>query len=278
MSITTVKKFVLTPIVVSAGVFFALTLPLNVFGSKPVTIQLQKEPLFFGQLKDFAPQYLAVTGLISLGAGIFSLSMTGWEHSSRKSAQVKEKISDLEQHIQEKQELLEALQQKQFCSEATHSNEASEAEIIPQTTPVCELEEQATSVSFQQAAEEQSYSPTFTSISAVVEPLVITPYPIEPEPAVMDQVNVQEAAAKFASAQTFLGYTQVKDSAPQPSVVEESPITTSPSEEIDHQLQQIMEQVSSLQQALRSNVRTANVKEQATTQQRPSFSVVKKYG
>lgn len=278
MSIATVKKFVVTPIVVSAGVFCVLTLPLNLFGSKPVAIQLQKEPLFFGQVKEFAPPYLAVTGLISLGTGIITVSMIGWQHSARKSSQVKEQISDLEQHLQEKQEMLEALRLKQFCSEAASSTDVSEVEVIPQSAPVAELDVQVQSLSSHQAAEEPSYSPGFSSISSVVEPLVFTPHPIEPQPVVLDGVKVQEAAAKFASAQAFLGYTQVKDSVPQPTLMQPTPITTSETEEINHQLQQIMEQVSSLQQALRSNVQTVNVDKQPTSQQHPNFSVLRKYG
>lgn len=277
MSITTVKKFVLTPIVLSAGVFCVLTLPLNLFGSKPVTIQVQKEPLFFGQLKDFAPQYLAVTGILSFGTGFITLAMIGWQHSSRNSVQVKEKISNLERNLKEKQKLLEAIHRTQMGLEAANSNEASEAQVIQQPTPVRELDVQTTSFSFHEDVEKQSNSPSFTSISAAVEPVAITTQPIEPQPVVPEQVKVQAAAAKFTSAQTFLGYTQVKDSV-QPSPVESSLIATSAAEELDNKLQQIMEQVSSLQQTLRSNVQTVNFEKQPTSQQRPSFSVLKKYG
>jgi len=52
------KKFILTPALLSAAVFATLTLPLAVFGSKPVTIQLQQEPVFQGQLRDVATPFL----------------------------------------------------------------------------------------------------------------------------------------------------------------------------------------------------------------------------
>ena len=59
MSSSPLKKFVLTPVVLSATVFAALTLPLGVLGSKPVTINLQQEQVFQGQLRDVATPYLS---------------------------------------------------------------------------------------------------------------------------------------------------------------------------------------------------------------------------
>jgi hypothetical protein len=69
MSGSPLKKFVLTPVVVSAAVFAAMTLPLAIFGSKPVTIQLQQEPVFQGQLRDVATPYLGLATALSLGGG-----------------------------------------------------------------------------------------------------------------------------------------------------------------------------------------------------------------
>ena len=67
MTTSPLKKFVLAPVVLSAAVFSVLTLPLAVFVSQPVTIQLQEEPVFSGQLRDVATPYLGLASALSLG-------------------------------------------------------------------------------------------------------------------------------------------------------------------------------------------------------------------
>src|SRR3712207_3688813 len=108
MSGSPLKKFVVTPVVISAAVFGALTLPLALLGSKPVTIQLQGEPVFYGQLRDVATPYLGLASAISLGAGIASVAVSGWRSSTRKSSQAEAQLSNLAQHLKEKEAELEA--------------------------------------------------------------------------------------------------------------------------------------------------------------------------
>jgi len=77
MPATPLKKLVLPPVVLSAAVFGVLTLPLAMLGSKPVTIQFQEEPIFQGQLRDVATPYLGLASVLSLGAGLASVAITG---------------------------------------------------------------------------------------------------------------------------------------------------------------------------------------------------------
>lgn len=93
MSNSTLNKFVLTPVLLSATVLATLTLPLVFLNKKPVTIQLQEEPVFQGQLRDISTPYLGLASVLSLGAGVAIAAFFGWLISSRKSSQVETQLS-----------------------------------------------------------------------------------------------------------------------------------------------------------------------------------------
>lgn len=228
MSGSPLKKFVLTPVVVSAAVFAAMTLPLAIFGSKPVTIQLQQEPVFQGQLRDVATPYLGLATALSLGAGVASIAVTGWRISTRKSSQAEAQLLDLTQNLKQKEELLEALQLSESRLEASGLSAFVDEEVPLQ----------------------QALQPPVTSQSAnpVLEPLVITAQPIEAQPVAVSGVTVQAAAAKFACAQNFLGYAQAKTTVKP--IPQETSLASLEVEQLHTQLQQIMAQMASVQTAL----------------------------
>jgi hypothetical protein len=74
-----------------------------------VAIQLQQEQVFQGQLRDVATPYLGLATVLSFGAGLASVAVTGWRMSTRKSSLVEAQLSDLEQNLKEKEAQLEAL-------------------------------------------------------------------------------------------------------------------------------------------------------------------------
>lgn len=231
MSGSPLKKFVLTPVVVSAAVFAAMTLPLAIFGSKPVTIQLQQEPVFQGQLRDVATPYLGLATALSLGAGVASIAVTGWRISTHKSSQAEAQLLDLTQNLKQKEELLEALQLSEFRLEASGLSAFVDEEVPLQ----------------------QALQPSVTSQSAnpVLEPLVITDQPIEAQPVAVSGATVQTvqaAAAKFACAQNFLGYAQAKTTLKP--IPQETSLASLEAEQLHTQLQQIMAQMASVQTAL----------------------------
>lgn len=228
MSGSPLKKFVLTPVVVSAAVFAAMTLPLAIFGSKPVTIQLQQEPVFQGQLRDVATPYLGLATALSLGAGVASIAVTGWRISTHKSSQAEAQLLDLTQNLKQKEELLEALQLSEFRLEASGLSAFVDEEVPLQ----------------------QALQPSVTSQSAnpVLEPLVITDQPIEAQPVAVSGATVQAAAAKFACAQNFLGYAQAKTTLKP--IPQETSLASLEAEQLHTQLQQIMAQMASVQTAL----------------------------
>lgn len=228
------QKLVLAPIVISASVFAVLTLPLAFFGSKQITIQFQKEQPFQGQLKDFATPYLVLASVLSLGAGVASVAITGWQRSTQKSSQVEAELSDLAKNLQEKEAQLEALKISQSRLEASGLSAF--------------LDEQVT------LKQVQPIQPINMDEKPVVEPMVITTQPLEAQPQVQSQRMVQAAAARFPTAQTFLGYTQPKT--PVQPIPVETPLAPSQVQELHTKLEQIKAQMATLQTALAENSQT----------------------
>lgn len=245
------KKFVLTPVVLSAAVFAALSSPLAIFGSKPLTIQLQEEPVFQGQLRDFSAPYLGLTSAMSLAAGIASVAVSGWRLSARKSSQTEAQLSELEQDLKQKEVLLEQLKLSEARLDASGLSQFVDEEVT-------------------QKPAQETLGANKAPLS-VVKPLVITTQPLEAL-AVVQSLETEQAAttvktatSRFASAQTFLGYSQAKalvkpsttTSSPAPELpTPESPAPESPAPEdvefLHTQLQQIMAQMACLQTAISS--------------------------
>lgn len=238
MTTSPLKKFVLAPVVLSAAVFSVLTLPLAVFGSQPVTIQLQEEPVFSGQLRDVATPYLGLASALSLGTGIASVAVTGWRQSSRKSSQVEAELEGLAKHLKEKEELLEALKHSESRIEASGLSAFLDEEVTLQ---------------------QDSKTAASTEAFKVVEPSVMTTQSVETSPVAKPSKTVHEALAKFPSVQTVLGHTRTKAvaQASNPAIA----IAPEEVEELHIQLQKIMAQMASLQTALAATPRAANSQE-----------------
>jgi hypothetical protein len=244
MTSCTLNKFALTPVVISAAVFAVFSLPLAMFGSNPVTIQLQEEPMFDGQLRDVAAPYLGLATALSLGAGVASVAVTGWRQSARKSAQVESKLSNLAQNIKEKESQLEALKLDKSHLEAAGLSAFLDQDVIQKSAPETSAVSLAT--------------------EPVVKPVVITTQPVEAQPMAGHQVTVQGAIAKFASSQGFLGYTQTKTSIKPPTAV--TSLAPDEVEQLHTQLQQIQAQMASLQMALSATSLAAKPETQAQVQ------------
>jgi hypothetical protein len=236
MATSQLKKLVLTPIVVSAAVFATLTLPLAFFGTKPVTIQLQEEPIFYGKLRDVAAPYLGLASVVSLGAGLASVAVTGWRRSTRKSSQVEAQLSNLAQDLREKEAQLEALKLSESHLEASGLSAFLDEPVIPvqaKAPPVASLEQQP------------------------VEALVITTQPFEAQPLVQSPHSsrtVQGAASRFPAAQAFLAYARTQAPVtpqPAPTVTQLAPLDVSLDvKELHTKLEQIRAQMATLQTAL----------------------------
>lgn len=233
MTTSLFKKFVLPPVLLSAGIFATLTLPLALLGSKPVAIQLQEEPVFHGQLRDVAAPYLGLASLLSLGTGVTCVAFAGWQQSSRKSAQVEQQLSSLQKRLKEKEEQIEQLKLSESRLANVGLNSFLEGEQPTTTT------------------ESTTTQPVViaTPVQAV-EPLIVITQQQKVEPS----LTVQAATSRFPLAQNYLAYTQVPTQKQQDlGSQQELVLETSSVEELQEQLQQMMTQMESLHKALQIN-------------------------
>ncbi|MEQ8957970.1 MAG: hypothetical protein RLP02_08615 [Coleofasciculus sp. C2-GNP5-27] len=263
------QRFLITPAVISTAVFGVLTLPLAILGDQPVTIQLQDEPIFHGQLRDpsVAMPYLGLAAALGLTAGASSIAVTGWRQSARKSAEAEAQLSSLEQNLKERDELLESLKTEQ--SRLTASGLTSFLDEDLQTDVQSPPEEQPA-----QSESEPAPQPTQP------EPALSVPQTTQPEPAPIPQpevkpaptpssppfvintspatipsensapATVQSAAAKFASAQTYMAYASKKAPSEPQNVT--PALTPSDLEKLQSQFQQIKEQMEFLNKAIQA--------------------------
>ncbi|MUL35774.1 hypothetical protein [Gloeocapsopsis dulcis] len=238
MTTSIFKKFVLPPVLLSTGIFATLTLPLALLGSKSVAIQLQEEPVFHGKLRDVATPYLGLASLLSLGTGVASVTVAGWQQSSRKSAQVEQQLSGLQKSLQEKEEQLEQLKLSESRLATVGLNSFLEGEV----SQISNTASETTTTAIQPVV--------ITTPVQAVEPLIVIAHKAEPS------LTVQAAIAQFPLAQNYLAYTQAiptqnqqdsRDS--QPESAPDMPST----EELQDQLQQIMAQMENLHKALQIN-------------------------
>lgn len=235
------RKYILTPILLSASVFAVFSMPLAIFGSESMTIKVQNEPLFHGQLRHAAPPYLGLVTLLSLGTGGICTALTGWGDSNRNSEKVKEQISNLSQSLQEKETQLKELKLSQSKLDVSGLKDFLNREIV----------------------REQNYQPKVIreAIPTLVEAPVNEPEPIKYQSVKEPNLNtLAEPVRQFASAQNFLGHAQ------KTSTLENYPEV----ETLNSQLQQIMAQMASLQQAMQGkSLRLSEAKnyEQQNSQQ-----------
>jgi hypothetical protein len=189
-----------------------------------------------------------------VGVGLASTTVTGWRQSLRKSYQVKAQLSELTENLKEKEEQLEALKLSESRLQATGLNVFLD-EAVPMGQAV--------------------KTPVANNASKVAEHLVITTaQSVEVQAVALPQAipqvtGVQAAAAKFASAQAFLGYSQVKAAVKlQPKASETIPLEL---EALHIQIQQIMAQMASVQMALSATrpMETPEVKEVTAQPQLP---------
>lgn len=258
MTNSPLKKFVLTPLVISAAVFAALASPLFVVGSNTVTIYFQKEPLFQGKLREISTPYLLLAAALSGGAGIASIAINGWQLSSKKSSQAQAQVLELVQNLKDKEAQLEALQISETRLEEAGLSDYVNEGILQRES----VSEELLPVHQEVAYREELKPPTVhLEVPARIEPLIITTQPAEALPITPYQVTVQVAAYQFSCVHTFLGYSQMK------ATLKKSQIATASEsrdvETLHTQLQQMMTQISSLQSTLSTHGNTATSKTQA---------------
>lgn len=247
------KKFILTPVLISASIFAVLSLPLVLIGNQQITIKMQEETAYDGKLRDVATPYLGFAGIFALGAGVVCVALSGWQQSSRKSEAVEAQLSGLAQHLKEKEAQLEALKLSESRLEVSGLKAFLEEDIPLEST-------------------------NMTSVPIAHSPLVMEEYvtplhTIDVQAIPSPQRIVQSTTAKFACAQTFLGYTYGKTT-PKPVAQVISQTYNKDVEQLQTQLQHLMAQMASLQAALSTTDQVGTL-ESHLSGNVPSLQVVK---
>ncbi|MBV6621787.1 MAG: hypothetical protein KI793_02345 [Rivularia sp. (in: Bacteria)] len=245
MSLSALTKFILPPVLASAAVFSAMTVPLALIGDKQININFQEETLFFGKLRDVALPYVVVATGLSLGAGISTIAISGWRKSSRKSTEIEGQIFQLEQQLQQKEELLKEFKLSETRLQVSGLNNFLEEQVsstaskgYPTLKPR-NLSQQLTDKTVSQTYEQ----------------------PVEQVSQQQPQVKIQDttsanAASAFASAQNFLGYAQsnhnIKKEIASISQKNQTSIKPAEFEQLQAQLRDMMLQMQAMQNNIAS--------------------------
>ncbi|WP_424103019.1 hypothetical protein [Moorena producens] len=260
MSGSPLNKFLFKPVLLAAAVLSVLSLPVAIFGSQPVSIRIQGEQWMDGEIKDLAPPYLGLVGALSLGVGVASLAISGWQHSAHKFSQTQDKVSTLAEDIQAKEKELEDLKLSLSSLAASGLNDfIDEAETQRQVTEnvtenitknltdkvIENVTENLTENVTENLTETQDNSLEFQPVFKTI----VTSSNVVEEPSITTATrSVEDVTHKFASAQTFLGFVRTKPVVTTP--IEVSSPKPEQLEQLNTQLQTIMTQMASLQSAL----------------------------
>lgn len=238
MSVSPLKKFLVPSVILSGTIFSLLTFPLTVLGSNQVVIQLQEEPVFHGKIRDVAAPYLGLATVLSLGAAISSVAVTGWRNSSRKSAQMEEELSKLQKNLKQTETQLEQLKVSETQLQASgldffFENEVSEGQ------PLIALE--------------MANMPEIKAIAnseQVDKSVAIATDSVKPQPKKRRQKSVSHAQSDSRSATVSM---MVSENTHVPTESLDSQSESVPQvEQLHTQLQQMMAQIEMLQTAMQT--------------------------
>ncbi|WP_421656503.1 hypothetical protein [Leptothermofonsia sp. ETS-13] len=240
------KRSILSATLLSCTVFSCLTLPLAVFGSHSIGIEFQKEPIFFGKLRDIAPPYLAVAATASLGTGVLSLLFSGWRRSSHKSAQIQKQLSQLQQELYEKESLLDELRLSESHLQSTGLHQFLNPKAVPFLAVVSEKMTPQVMKSIVEETPEE-----------VIQPMtmVVRNFVHQPESIVLESAS---PATSSRSAQTVIDTIESTTAVMKSRVAnsEKTPVQSTPEvlaqvDELQTQLEQMAAQLNSLHTSLR---------------------------
>ena len=243
MSLSALTKFILPPVLASAAVFSAMTLPLAAIGDKQINIKFQEETLFFGKLRDVALPYVVVATGLSLGAGISAISICGWRNSSRKSTEIQQQLSRSQQELEQKEELLKEFKLSESRLQVSGLNSFLNEQELSQAN--------------------HGY-PTLKPEQSRQVVAQTAPQPHQPAAPQHKRTNTTSAnaASAFASAQNFLGYTQsnnnIKKEIAQISQENQTSVTSAEFEQLQRQLKDMMLQMQAMQNNLPSSSESIN--------------------
>ncbi|MBD0387525.1 MAG: hypothetical protein ICV54_13635 [Nostoc sp. C3-bin3] len=228
-----------------------MSLPLATLGDKQIAIKFQEEPVFYGKLRDIAIPYVVFATALSVGSGISALALCGWRNSSSKSAKIQQELSNLEQHLQQKEALLKEWEVSEPRLQISGLNA-----FLDDKLP------------FDQALSSKNAITSSQPIGAQI-PTPAHTQPVNNVPKVATQKNTTTtirdiaATSAFASAQTFLGYAQENPNNIKEITageVNQTAIMPSELEELQKQIKEMMLQMQTMQQNLQLTSEATNAK------------------
>ncbi|NES81412.1 MAG: hypothetical protein F6K10_08350 [Moorea sp. SIO2B7] len=256
------KKLFLQGLVIPGTVFCASTLPLAMLGSKPVAITFQNEPVFAGKLRDIASPYLAFATVLSVGAGVASIAVSGWKDSNQKSTKAQGKVEDLEKTLKEKEAQLEDLKLSPQRLEASGLDTFLEEDIStpqplnsPKTTEIVAEDKlvnnsEHQSSPLQDSNQIESSAPLIIQETSAPAPLVISSQSASSQPQLSSSDKIRSAASQFSSAQNFLGFNHISKTKGLSSGSEAPNAPSNQIQVLHSQLQEITEQLVALQKGI----------------------------
>ncbi|MBE7383499.1 MAG: hypothetical protein F6J95_019040 [Leptolyngbya sp. SIO1E4] len=252
MTLSPLQKALVSSVCVSGALFTATTVPLAMFRSQPVEVQVQNQPVFESELNALAGPYLGVAGTFSVALGASILGMTGWRLAASKSEAEQAKSSELKRDLLAYQAELERIK----FSDARLKAQDLEAFLEPHQS--AGIQPAAMPIHQQAAApvvQHNSSTVRNTVLAAEKKPLTAVPTPQGSEPQTLHNANdlktikqsvlelvmhqLQEPAATMANQAAA-----DKPSAHVPSRLEKA--SENQLESVLHQLHTLAEQVEDL--------------------------------
>lgn len=212
-----------------------------------MTIRIEEESVFTGQLKDLAGPYLGLSAAISLGVGAIGLSLMGWRQTSCKLSQSEGEVSAMKQQLLEKDAQIESLTFSPSKLEAAGLNAFLQAD---------EAEDHAS----MPVAPAQTDNQPIASLVVALDSLVQMAQPIVEIPGTVETLETKavihprmklQAASALPGAQSFMGYVRptvdlsAADAAAVPDLIQE-PENSQQLEELLTYLKQVMAQIEKL--------------------------------
>ncbi|HEY9762440.1 MAG TPA: hypothetical protein V6D07_07940 [Trichocoleus sp.] len=109
MTTSSIQRSLISAACIAGTIFAASTVPLAVFRSEIVAIELQNRPVFSAELRDLAGPYLGIASAVSASIGLGIMGFSGWRQAARKSSAAESQLSNLQRNLQTQQLELEEL-------------------------------------------------------------------------------------------------------------------------------------------------------------------------
>ncbi len=101
------KKILLPTVVISGTLLASFGILLATQGSKPIEVQLESKQVFYGELRDVVSP--PVGALVTVGVALGVASILGWQQSTKRSAELEQKVLQMQSQISNKDAQIQEL-------------------------------------------------------------------------------------------------------------------------------------------------------------------------